>query len=472
MAVTPRTFFQPFAAAVFNGVHNFATDTLKIALTNIEPVNTYANLSQITQIAAGGGYSAGGFAVTTTSSTQASGVYRLTLGDYTLTASGTIAEWRYAVLYNDTVAGDPLICWYTFAVPFNLTSGNTFLFGIDGANGAINTAPGGASSGSVSVAVAPSSVAEDGAPNLVFTFTRTGITTSALTVNYAIGGTAVNGTDYASIGATATFGIGSATTTVTVNPTTDATIESNETVILTVAPGSGYVVGSPSSATGAINDDDAATDPDFANVSLLLKFNGTNGSTTFTDLSSYGHTVTAVGNAQVSTAQSVFDGASLLCDGTGDYLSIADHAAFDFGTGDFTIEMRVRFINVEQCTLIGASGSGGLFFANAIAGLSPSPNGISNGRSAVAFDNLTGSLPTTGIWYALAMTRSGTDLRFFLDGAQIGSTFTNSTSYDLSTGGMVIGSLHNGYIDELRVTKAVARYTANYTVDASGFPTS
>jgi hypothetical protein len=138
MAVTPRTFFQPFAAAVFNGVHNFATDTLKIALTNIEPVNTYASLSSISQIAAGGGYSTGGFAITTTRSTQSAGVYKLILADHTLTASGTIAAWQYAVLYNGTAAGDPLICWYPFAVVFNMVATNTFLFDFDGTDGALN----------------------------------------------------------------------------------------------------------------------------------------------------------------------------------------------------------------------------------------------------------------------------------------------------------------------------------------------
>jgi hypothetical protein len=138
MAVTPRTFFQPFAAAPFNGVHNLATNTLRIALSNTLPVNTYSTLSQISQIAAGGGYSTGGFAITTTSSTQTAGVYKLILQDFTLTATGTIAPWQYAVLYNDTAASDPLILWYTYAAVVNMVSGNTFLFDFDGTNGALN----------------------------------------------------------------------------------------------------------------------------------------------------------------------------------------------------------------------------------------------------------------------------------------------------------------------------------------------
>jgi uncharacterized repeat protein (TIGR01451 family) len=118
----------------------------------------------------------------------------------------------------------------------------------------------------VSVAVAPLSVAEDGAPNLVYTFTRAGVTTTPLTVNFTIGGTATFSTDYTQVGAatfvppngTVMFSAGNSTTTVTVNPSADMTSEPDETVILTVAAGTGYNVGTPSSATGTILNDDAA----------------------------------------------------------------------------------------------------------------------------------------------------------------------------------------------------------------------
>ncbi|MGH9958505.1 MAG: Calx-beta domain-containing protein, partial [Pyrinomonadaceae bacterium] len=121
----------------------------------------------------------------------------------------------------------------------------------------------------VSIAVAPSSVAEDGATNLVYTFTRAGVTSSSLVVNFTIGGTASFGAlpaDYTQAGATSfvppngsvTFGAGNSTATVTVNPNTDATSEPDETVILTLAAGTGYNVVNPSSDTGTILNDDAA----------------------------------------------------------------------------------------------------------------------------------------------------------------------------------------------------------------------
>ncbi len=116
----------------------------------------------------------------------------------------------------------------------------------------------------VTVAVSPASVAEDGSPNLVYTFTRNGVTSGALTVNFSVSGTAAFGTDYTQTGAatfgassgTVTFGAGNSTAAVTVDPTTDSIVESDETAILTVTFGTGYNVGSPSSATGTITNDD------------------------------------------------------------------------------------------------------------------------------------------------------------------------------------------------------------------------
>lgn len=110
---------------------------------------------------------------------------------------------------------------------------------------------------SATIGVSPANVAEDGAPNLVYTVTLNQANPSAATtVNYTIGGTATNGTDYATIASPLVIPSGSTTGTITVNPTADATIETNETVILTLAAGAGYTVGVPNSATGTILNDD------------------------------------------------------------------------------------------------------------------------------------------------------------------------------------------------------------------------
>ncbi len=91
-----------------------------------------------------------------------------------------------------------------------------------------------------------------------FTFTRTGPTTSALTVNFSVGGTATSGTDYQSLGTSVVIPAGSASATKTVTVIDDSLIEGDETVIVTVTSGTGYTVGSPSSATVTIKDDDSS----------------------------------------------------------------------------------------------------------------------------------------------------------------------------------------------------------------------
>ena len=123
----------------------------------------------------------------------------------------------------------------------------------------------------VTLAVSPASVTEDVATNLAYTFTRTAPTTSALTVNYTVGGTATLGTDYTGISATGTtatvtFAAGSATATVTVDPTADTTAESDETVILTLVSGTGYTIGTTTPVTGTITN----TNNDLPAISLAV----------------------------------------------------------------------------------------------------------------------------------------------------------------------------------------------------------
>lgn len=119
------------------------------------------------------------------------------------------------------------------------------------------------STAAISLAVAPTSVLEDGAATMAFTFTRTGSTASALTVNYAVGGSALLGVDYTGISATGTtktivFAAGSATANVIIDPTADSSIESDETLSLTIASGSGYTITTVGAVTGTILDDEAA----------------------------------------------------------------------------------------------------------------------------------------------------------------------------------------------------------------------
>jgi len=92
--------FQPFVEELAEKTFNLGSDTLKVMLTNSAPVNTNSQKSNLTDISAGNGYSAGGTAATISSSAQSSGTYKLVLADVTFTASGgSIGPFRYAVLY-------------------------------------------------------------------------------------------------------------------------------------------------------------------------------------------------------------------------------------------------------------------------------------------------------------------------------------------------------------------------------------
>jgi hypothetical protein len=214
-------------------------------------------------------------------------------------------------------------------------------------------------------------------------------------------------------------------------------------------------------------------DPNFLNVSLLLHGDGTNGSTTITDSSPSPKTVTAFGNAQISTAQSKFGGASIAFDGTGDYLSTPATSAFVFGTNNFTIELWVRFATV--------TGIQALYDQRLAVTPGPQPTLYTNGSSLFYYFNnanrITIATVSTNQWYHLAISKQGSSMRAFIDGVQGGSTYVDSTSY--TTGANVLvgadfigpgGSGLNGYIDDLRITKGVARYTGNFTPPTAPFP--
>lgn len=117
------TKFQPFVAALANGVHNLASNQITVALTNTAPAATDATLSQITEISYANCSSRN---ITTTSSTQTAGTYSLVLVDLVLTASGTVGPFRYVVIYDNTSASDNLIGYYDYGTNVTLNNGETF----------------------------------------------------------------------------------------------------------------------------------------------------------------------------------------------------------------------------------------------------------------------------------------------------------------------------------------------------------
>lgn len=130
--------FNAFVADVANKVHNLGSDTLKVMLTNTAPVATNAIKSDIAEIAAGNGYTAGGTAATLVSSAQSGGTYTLKLNNVTYTASvGSIGPFRYAVLYNSTPVNGNLIGYWDYGTNLTVTAGNSFQVQFDGTNGVL-----------------------------------------------------------------------------------------------------------------------------------------------------------------------------------------------------------------------------------------------------------------------------------------------------------------------------------------------
>jgi hypothetical protein len=131
--------FNSFVEALAEKVHNLGSDQIVVALTAAAnaPVATNTVLANLTQISYTNCSSRN---VTTSSSAQTSGTYKLTLADLTLTASGTVGPFRYVVLYNDTATNDELIGWYDYGSDLTLANGETFLIDFDGSNGALTLA--------------------------------------------------------------------------------------------------------------------------------------------------------------------------------------------------------------------------------------------------------------------------------------------------------------------------------------------
>lgn len=135
--------FNQFVQDLANGKHNLGSNSLNVMLTNTAPVATNQVLTDLTEITAGNGYTAGGTTAAFVSGSQTSGTYKLVLSNVTFTASGgSIGPFRYVVLYNatQTSPNHPLIGWADYGAATTLTSGNSFLVSFDQTNGVFTVA--------------------------------------------------------------------------------------------------------------------------------------------------------------------------------------------------------------------------------------------------------------------------------------------------------------------------------------------
>lgn len=135
--------FQQFVEDVAEKVHNLGADTLKVMLSNTAPVATNSVKANITEIAAGNGYTAGGTQAAISTSAHTTGTYKLVLADVVFTAAGgTIGPFRYPVLYNDTPASplDPLIAWHDYGSSITLQDTETFTWDANASTGILTIA--------------------------------------------------------------------------------------------------------------------------------------------------------------------------------------------------------------------------------------------------------------------------------------------------------------------------------------------
>ena len=128
--------FNQFTKDLIDGKHNFASNTFKVMLTNVAPLATNQIKADITEIAAGLGYTAGGNTTTITETTT-SGVAKVVGSNVVFTATGAMATFQYAVLYNDTTASPvkPLIAWWDYGTPISMVNTETLTVAFDATNG-------------------------------------------------------------------------------------------------------------------------------------------------------------------------------------------------------------------------------------------------------------------------------------------------------------------------------------------------
>jgi Concanavalin A-like lectin/glucanases superfamily len=220
----------------------------------------------------------------------------------------------------------------------------------------------------------------------------------------------------------------------------------------------------------------SAGDPYSSSVVLLAGFEGTDGSTTLVDESPVGRTLTAQSTAQIDTAQFKYGASSLLLNGTSDYVTAADSTDWDFGSGEFTIEAFTRWSSLSNDAAIAANydGTNGWSF------------GVSSGF--LTFNGTSYTFNDAGWWFAnrvidqwfhfCADRDASGHTRIYIDGVMRGKS-TNTAAINNATGNLAIGRRAEaairyfpGHIDELRITKGIARYASDsgFTVPTEAYP--
>ncbi len=254
------------------------------------------------------------------------------------------------------------------------------------------------------------------------------------------------------------------------------------TITVTVTATNAAGTGTPavSNATSAV----IVTDPNWTSVVLLLPFDGVDGATATSDLSNSAHTMSFFGQAQLDTAQQKFGTASLLLDGTGDAVTTPDSADWAFGAAAFTVEGFIRPASVTGVHTVvcqwkaSANQSWYLYTNGASLVWQVSTTG------ANTFVDMSAGTVSINTWQYVCVDFDGSKYRMYLGttgtASMIASFSTPRTLFN-ATANCAVGAdsdntqfYFNGWIDEVRVTKGVARYAsdAGATIPTTAFPTS
>lgn len=217
-----------------------------------------------------------------------------------------------------------------------------------------------------------------------------------------------------------------------------------------------------------------------SNTKLMLHMDGSDSGTVFTDDSDTGHTITRY-NAVTKTGTKKFGSASGYFDGSEDYLSVADHDDFDFGTGDFTIDMWIYPNSVGNQNFIDhgyyTTGKDGNYTVNIYANGDLSIWSY-DGKANTEYVQTAEGVITTGSWQHIAVVREGTgtdQTKIYVDGtAMVSGTISKSLGNNDAT--FYIGGYSDwasrwfgGFIDEFRVSNGIARWTENFTPPTSAY---
>ncbi|NDD53999.1 LamG domain-containing protein, partial [bacterium] len=241
---------------------------------------------------------------------------------------------------------------------------------------------------------------------------------------------------------------------------------------------SGYRITTAAQYTGSTYTIPTAPPTAISGTNLLLNF--TNGG--ITDATAKNDLET-VGNAQISTTQSKFGGSSMYFDGNGDYLYIppAQNLPFLFGSGDFTVEAWVYPSAVTGyqyfCSVWGIAGQADSTYSSwQLRTNATNLEAVLQSGATTTVITGSGTSLTATTWQHIAMTRYGNTIKLFINGFQVASQSYSST-LNSPASAFVVGlqlsnnNAYTGYIDDLRITKGIARYTSNFTPPTSAFLT-